>query len=470
METFKFTKSLLRNLPPAEKGRQIEYRDSEVSGLRLRVGATGVKTFCVTKSVRGRFIRVAIGRFPELSVDNARIEALKTLGEIGQTKRNPNDIRREQAYSNVTLGEVLELYLKTREKRLKPATVTQYRRILTNFAGDWITRPLASITRAEVLKRHEGISEGRVWFGQDLSKLRTGVASGSPSQADLWARYLRAICRFAYDRYRDESDKRLLPEPPTQVLSTERQWNGMTRKNTRIRNRELGRWLKAVGDVRNEALYNRDDHVASICDALEMAVFTGLRRSEVFGLKWQRVNLSGGYFWIDETKNGDRLELPITETLNGILMRRNEMKFSGSDYVFPAARGGIVTDPRNVIDMITGKTGAGDHGEDEEPIIFTCHDLRRTFASIANSLDIGTYMLKRLMNHRTGKSADVTQGYIHYPVEELIKPASKIEREILLVSGSLITHASPNEDILELFNGLNDEKKKKLISLINDGL
>jgi integrase len=46
-----------------------------------------------------------------------------------------------------------------------------------------------------------------------------------------------------------------------------------------------------------------------------MDLFTGLRKSEILGLTWDRVNLGARYFWIDTTKNGDPLELPITETL-----------------------------------------------------------------------------------------------------------------------------------------------------------
>ncbi|CDL82338.1 hypothetical protein XSR1_20161 [Xenorhabdus szentirmaii DSM 16338] len=46
-----------------------------------------------------------------------------------------------------------------------------------------------------------------------------------------------------------------------------------------------------------------------------MAMFTGLRKSEIFNLTWDRVNMGGHYFWIETTKNGDPLELPITDTL-----------------------------------------------------------------------------------------------------------------------------------------------------------
>ncbi len=41
---------------------------------------------------------------------------------------------------------------------------------------------------------------------------------------------------------------------------------------------------------------------------------------------------------------------------------------------------------------------------------FSLHDLRRTFITVAESLDIPAYALKRLLNHRA--DGDVTGGYI----------------------------------------------------------
>ncbi len=465
MEPFKFTKSKLLDLPPAPKGKQIEYRDSHVRGLRLRVGATGTKTFCAVRKVRGKFIRAVLGRFPELSVERARTLALEKLGDIGVTGRNPNEVKREQESAKVTLEDALELYVATRGHRLKDATARQYRRMLSNFSGDWLKRPLSNISRDDVLNRHKAITDGVVWFGSDLSTLRSGVASGSKSQADLWGRYLRAVYNFSYDNYRDKDGVKLLPEPPTIVLSTKRQWHGVIRKSTRIRNHELGRWLRSVAEVRNQAEHNRDDHVAAICDALDMALFTGLRRAEVFGLEWDRVNLGGGYFWIDKTKNGVPLELPITKTLSEIFKRRWNNKIDGVAYVFPSAMGLMVSDPRKVIDAISVTTTL--YTEDKKPITFTCHDARRTFATIAELSGVGNYILKRLMNHKSGRSSDVTQGYINLSAEELMEPAKVIEEKILFEAGFL-TEEKRSVDNFVL--SLSESERQYLISsLIKNG-
>jgi hypothetical protein len=50
VETFKFTKAKLESLPAAERG-QVEYGDTVVNGLRVRVGISGVKSFCISVNV-----------------------------------------------------------------------------------------------------------------------------------------------------------------------------------------------------------------------------------------------------------------------------------------------------------------------------------------------------------------------------------------------------------------------------------
>ena len=55
---------------------------------------------------------------------------------------------------------------------------------------------------------------------------------------------------------------------------------------------------------------------------------------------------------------------------------------------------------------------------------FTLHDLRRTFITAAERLDIPAYALKRLMNHKDPN--DVTDGYIIFDVERLRGPMQKI--------------------------------------------
>ncbi|MGH8642874.1 MAG: hypothetical protein ACRET6_14260 [Burkholderiales bacterium] len=75
---------------------------------------------------------------------------------------------------------------------------------------------------------------------------------------------------------------------------------------------------------------------------------------------------------------------------------------------------------------------------------FILHDLRRTFATVAESLDIPAHPLKRLLNHRVS-AADVTAGYIVHDVERLRRPMQAIT-DYLLSSGGI----RPVAEVIEL--------------------
>ena len=105
--------------------------------------------------------------------------------------------------------------------------------------------------------------------------------------------------------------------------------------------------------------------------------------------------------------------LPLSNYLYELLLSRSQGKVN--DYVFPGTgAAGYIIEPRKQIANVTKLSG----------IHFTVHDLRRTFITIAEGLDISAYALKRLMNHKM--NGDITAGYIVTDVERLRKPMQQI--------------------------------------------
>lgn len=462
-KTFRFTKSKLDGLPPAPKGCRTEYRDSEVQGLILRVTAGGVKTFSVSRKKQREHFRVTLGRFPDLSVENARAMAIKALAEMSMTRKNPNDLRKQEEKRLITLQEAFEERLKIRGHRISPTTAEQYRGLLTNYSGDWMQQPMLNITRERVEKRHKAISDGTVWFGEDRSKLRAGVGTGSKSQADAWGRAIRAVFRFAWDHYRDDEGRSLLPEPPTMVLSTKGHWHGLVRKTERVRNSDLGRWFNAIEQVRLRAAETRDDFAHAVCDAIYMAMFTGLRKSEILNLEWSRVNINGLYYWIDKTKNGDPLELPIIPSLLKMFRRRLSLRKDDERYVFPGVNGGVISEPRKVIQKIVAATIPEPNPDMLPAVNFKFHDARRTFGSAAALSGLGHDIIKRLLNHRTLRSADVTEGYLHFGADELQEHAEKVERYILEKAGLVEKKGNLDTQLLAVMESMSDEEKRRIL-------
>lgn len=100
-------------------------------------------------------------------------------------------------------------------------------------------------------------------------------------------------------------------------------------------------------------------------------------------------------------------------------------------YVFPTGRPpGYFTDPRWWMKKVTEDSG----------VAFTIHDLRRTFATVAERLDISAYAIKCLLTQRVNK-ADVTAGYIVADVERLRKPMQTIT-DFLLSAGNVKARGS----------------------------
>ena len=65
---------------------------------------------------------------------------------------------------------------------------------------------------------------------------------------------------------------------------------------------------------------------------------------------------------------------------------------------------------------------------------FCPHDLRRTFITVAESLDIPVYAIKHLVNHKMNN--DVTAGYVIIDTERLRAPMQKITDFLLSAAQS----------------------------------
>lgn len=83
------------------------------------------------------------------------------------------------------------------------------------------------------------------------------------------------------------------------------------------------------------------------------------------------------------------------------------------------AKLGDIYEPKKAVNRVVELSG----------VSFILHDLRRTFATIADSLDLPAYALKRLLNHKMNDN--VTAGYIMKDIEPLRKPMQQVANFIL---------------------------------------
>lgn len=381
-------------------GRAV-YHVAKIPGLQVRVTEAGVKSFCVVRKSAGKVVRVTLGRYPDMTPEQARKAALDALSSIAGGI-NPNDTKRTEKARAVTLNEVLSDYL-TARKDLKPRTVKDIASAFREVCPEWLDKPLVKITPGKVEKQHR---EHAV-----RSKARANVAM----------RYLRALFNFAFAKYKDSDGEPIIRTNPVKILSEIRGWHRVDRRKTLIKPHELGDWVNAVLDLPGEG--HRDYFMTLL--------LTGLRRNEAMGLTWADLDLTGRTLTIRDPKNHRDHTLPLSDYLLDLFTRRKAAALS--PFVFTDEAGRRVSNLRYAQDRIEMATA----------VHFTPHDLRRTFATIAESIDIPAYALKRLLNHADG--ADVTAGYLIVTPERLRDPMQRITDYVLKSAG-----LKPTADVIRI--------------------
>ncbi len=146
------------------------------------------------------------------------------------------------------------------------------------------------------------------------------------------------------------------------------------------------------------------DHFRPI---VETALFTGMRRGELFGLTWDmivagKIRLPG---WL--TKNGEPRNIPVSDRLDDVLTaqrRKNQMK---SQHVFCNENGGRVLDIRAAFQGACRRAGIEN---------FNFHDLRHTFASHLVMRGRALKEVQELLGH---KDIQMTMRYSHLAPEYL---------------------------------------------------
>jgi len=286
----------------------------------------------------------------------------------------------------VSLQKCYDSYVSLRV--LRPSTRTGYDRVVLKYCGDWLERDLPSLTDNEILKKYTAIRE-----------------QSGPAQAALAIRVLKAIYSYAVARFD-------LPERNIgRILRIAGIVLSPVRKTRHIQMNDLPKWYKAVSAQSK----NRQERPAR--DIFLVGLFTGLRKTEIMSLKWEDIDLRSRTLTARNTKNHRDHTLPLTDFLVRLL-RARKSETGNSAYVFPGKD--LVGRVRDIDDSrfrVIEESGVG----------FTIHDLRRTFATIAAEVGISPYLLKKLLNHKSG---DVTEGYVISSVEILRKSLQKISKRI----------------------------------------
>jgi integrase len=391
----KLTRKNIPALKAPQKGYSL-FWDSELPNFGIRLTAGGARSYIVQRRIDGRDRRITLGGYEVLTPEQARNEARKKLGQIA-SGIDPIAERAKKRAATATLGEAFEAYLGARHN-LKDLTRRDMRNAMEDLG--WGMRQIATITSDHVLNKHA-----------ELGKR-------SHARANLTMRYLRAVLNFAANKYQDSRGESVLPANPVRHLSKQRSWYNVQGRRTTLKEHELKPWMGAVMKLKN----------TEARDYFMTVLLTGLRRTESMGLRWEDIDLKDRTLTIPDPKNREPFTLPLSDYLVDLFTARKEE--APGRFVFETARGRLHNVRYAMAEV-----------ETQADVTFCLHDLRRTFATAAERLDVPAYSLKALLNH---KARDITGKYIQIEVERLRKPMQRIT-EYFLAAGGIRASAEVKE-------------------------
>ncbi len=171
------------------------------------------------------------------------------------------------------------------------------------------------------------------------------------------------------------------------------------------------RWLSAEEEVRLRAAVSAacPEHIPE----LDLALNTGLRLGELYGLEWENVNLARRVLTIPRPKNGEMRHVPLNGSALAALGEAQK-RSDGTGPVIRNAEGGALTSPRYWFDPAVKKAKLRR---------FSWHCLRHTFASRLVMAGVDLRTVQELMGH---KSIQMTVRYSHLTPRHTLAAVEKL--------------------------------------------
>jgi site-specific recombinase XerD len=192
------------------------------------------------------------------------------------------------------------------------------------------------------------------------------------------------------------------------------------------------RWLSAEEEVRLRAAVSATcpEHMPE----LDLALNTGLRLSELYGLDWENVNLARRVLTIPRPKNGEMRHVPLNGPAVAALGEA-QRRSDGTGPVIRNAEGGALTSPRYWFEPAVKKAKLRS---------FSWHCLRHTFASRLVMAGVDLRTVQELMGH---KSIQMTVRYSHLTPKHTLAAVEMLAGTIAAVPTDTRTSTEPKEPI-----------------------
>lgn len=349
------TELTIRKAKPADK--RYDLFDASARGLGLRIAISGTKSWFIMRRFNGRMLRITFGRYPEISLANARLKVPEVLREMA-------DGRTQGQRKTDLFKIVLEEWLKkdqAKNKSVHQVKMAMYLHALPALGNMSVT----SITKRDVNKMIDKV-----------------VDAGSPVAANRILAYMKRF--FSWCKERD-----ILDQSPVEAIKLP------SKENDRDRVLNLGEiksfWIS--------------------CDKMgypwgpifQLLLLTGARLKEISQASWSEISISDRILDLpgSRTKNERAHQIQLSVQTLKILL--SLPKVEGQDFLFST----------------NGKTPVSGFSKVKKRLDILCgvtnwrfHDLRRSFATHSSEkLSVSPVIVDKILNHRTGQVRGVTAVY-----------------------------------------------------------
>jgi integrase len=376
-----FTKAALESLLLPEGKKIYYFYDNKSRGLGIYITSSGVKTFFVYRKIQNKPKRILIGRFPEVTIFQARQKAGVINSQIDMGE-DPHEQRLKKRREH-TFGELFEAYMEEYAKpRKKSWAQDQYNYDLE--LSSWSKYKLSEITKTDVRNFHKKCGETRGIYlaNRVLALVRTVF-----SQAEDLVGWKGGNPATGVRQFKEKSRERFLSRE------------------------ELPRFFKALAEHPNDV----------IRDYIYISLYTGARRSNVLAMKWEQISFKSAEWLIPETKNGESQVIPLIESALGILKRRYHENNSASVWVFPGrGKTGHLVEPKSAWKQILNNAEITD---------LRLHDLRRSLGSYQAISGANQAVISKTLHHKSSRTTEIYARLSLEPVRESMKTAVSLMQE-----------------------------------------
>lgn len=350
----KITQKLINSLKPQDKSYRVH--DVTQPGLFIRVLPSGHMSYMVTWR---RNKNATLGRVGILTLEQARKETAKYLAEAREYGEPLaiSDTRKNAVIP--TLENFIDENYDPWVKIHHSDAVNAIRALKTSF-NTLLSLRLDEITIKQIeLLRSQWIASGRkpTTANRNITRLR-----GLLSRAVEWG---------------------FIEEHP---LSKLKQMKVDRKGRIRYLTTEEEKALREALDIRDKV---SNDHLKPL---VILSLNTGMRRGEVFNLKWSDIDLKNKVLTVEgnTAKSGQTRHIPLNKEALSILKAWKTKNNNGFSFVFPSKTGGRLDNVKKAwANLLT-------HAQIES---FRWHDLRHTFASKLAMKGVPLNTIRELLGH-----------------------------------------------------------------------